>query len=328
VKKRRVVVTDYTFLDVNREEAAALAAGCSFESHQCRSSKEVADAIRGADVAVVQFAPVDSDAIAVMADNAALIRYGIGYDNIDVSAAIARNFPVGYVPDYCPDEVAEHTCASLLAQLRKLAGLDASVRAGEWKAVAVAKPMKPFSETLVGFFGFGQIGKSVHARLAAFGFRFAVADPALSEQDALDLNVTKLSAEELFRQADAVCLHAPANNATVKYVNAERLATMQSHAVLVNTSRGALIDETALAEALNNGQIAGAALDVFESEPLPDSSPLRRAPGLLLSPHAAWYSEAAIGRLQTLVADDIANHLAGRPLRKPVPESVAHKTAQ
>lgn len=328
MNKRRVVVTDYTFLDLHREEAAAVAAGCSFEAYQCRSRDEVEHAIKGADVAVVQFAPVDDIAIAGMAENAALIRYGIGYDNIDINAAKARNFPVAYVPDYCPDEVAEHTCASLLTLLRKLTTLDASVRAGEWKAVAVAQPMKPFSETLIGFFGFGQIGKSVHARLAAFGFQFAVADPALSEKDAQNLNVKKLSAEELFRQADAICLHAPANEVTIKYVNSERLAAMQSHAVLVNTSRGALIDETALAEALINGQIAGAALDVFESEPLPDTSPLRQAPGLLLSPHAAWYSESAIGRLQELVADDISNHLAGRPLRKPVPGSSTQKAAQ
>ena len=317
----KVVVTDYTFPDLDRERAAATAAGAEFQAFQCRNSAEVAEAIRGATVAVVQFAQADRAAIAGLAANAALIRYGIGFDNIDVAAANERKFPVGYVPDYCPDEVAEHTCAALLTLLRKITALDASVRAGQWKAVAVAKPMKPFAETLIGFFGFGQIGKSVHARLRGFGFRFAVADPAVSEAEALGLGIQKLSAEALFAQADAISLHAPANAATTHFVNAARLATMQTHAVLVNSARGALVDEDALAEALLKGLIAGAALDVFEQEPLPDTSSLRAAPGLLLTPHVAWYSDAAIGRLQQLVADDIGSHLNGRPLRKPVPGS-------
>ncbi len=317
----RVVVTDYTFPDLDREKAAAENAGAEFVACQCKTAADVAEAVRGASVAVVQFATADAAAIAQMADRAALIRYGIGYDNIDVAAAKDRGFPVGYVPDYCPDEVAEHTCAMVLALLRKLAPLDASVKAGDWKAVAVAKPMKPFADTLIGFFGFGQIGRNVHDRLKAFGFRFAVADPALDENEARALGLRKMTPENLFRSADAISLHAPTTQETRQFVNAALLATMKDTAVLVNTSRGALIDEIALAAALTDGQIAGAALDVFETEPLPGTSPLRTAPGLLLSPHAAWYSEAAIGRLQGLVADDIANHLAGRALRKPVPGS-------
>lgn len=319
--ERRVVVTDYTFPNLDRERAAAEAAGAEFIACQCKTADEVAQAIKGATVAVVQFAPADAQAIAGVAANGALIRYGIGFDNIDVNAANQCGLPVGYVPDYCPDEVADHTSAMLLAQLRKLPAFDASVRAGDWAAVAVAKPMKPFSDTLIGFFGFGQIGRAVHARLRGFGFRFAVADPALTPQMAGELGVQKLDADTLFRTADAVSIHAPVTPETRAYINAARLATMQSHAVIVNTARGAIIDEAALAEALNKGQIGGAALDVFNAEPLPKDSPLRTARGLLLSPHAAWYSEAAIGQLQSLVADDIANHLAGRPLRKPVPGS-------
>jgi D-3-phosphoglycerate dehydrogenase / 2-oxoglutarate reductase len=320
--KPKVVITDYTFPDLDREKHAAEAAGAVFEAHQCKSAEEVAEAVRGASVAVVQFAPADANAVARLAEGAALIRYGIGYDNIDVAAATAHGFPVGYVPDYCPDEVAEHTCAALLAQLRKLSALDASVRAGDWKAVAVAKPMKPFSKTMIGFFGFGQIGKGVHARLKGFGFQFGVADPAVSEEDAALLGLTKFTAEDLFRHADAISLHAPANAATMHFVNAARIAEMKPGAVIINSARGALIDEDALAAALKNGQIAGAALDVFEAEPLPAHSALRDAPGTLLTPHVAWYSDAAIGHLQQLVADDIANHLAGRSLRQPVPGSL------
>ena len=321
MSKPRVVVTDYTFPGLEKERAAAGEA--EFMAHQCSSAEEVADALRGAKLAVVQFAPVTAEAIAGMADGGALIRYGIGYDNIDVSAANARGLPVGYVPDYCPDEVADHTAAMLLSLLRKLPALDASLRSGDWAAVKVSKPLKPFRETLVGFFGFGQIGRGVHERLRSFGFRFAVADPALSEPEAAALGVAKMDGDQLFREADAISLHTPANEQTTGFVDGARLAGMKPNAVIVNTSRGSLIDETALAAALQDGRIGGAALDVFVTEPLPKDSPLRDAPGLLMTPHAAWYSEAAIDRLQELVANDIANHLSGRPLRRPVPGSTA-----
>lgn len=321
--RRRVVVTDYTFPDLDRERRAAEAAGAGFEAFRCRTAEEVAEAIRGAAVAVVQFAPVNAAAIAGMAADGALIRYGIGFDNIDVAAANAWGLPVGYVPDYCIDEVAEHSVAAVLAMLRKLPRLDHSVRAGEWAAVAAARPLKRFAETTVGFFGYGQIGRAVHARLKPLGFRFLVADPALSAAEAADLGASLVPADEVFRTADVISLHAPANDHTRHFVDAGRLATMQPHAVLVNSARGALIDEAAVAAALTEGRIGGAALDVFEVEPLPEGSPLRGVTGgkLLLTPHAAWYSETAIERLQQLVADDVSNHLAGRALRKPVPGS-------
>jgi D-3-phosphoglycerate dehydrogenase len=179
--------------------------------------------------------------------------------------------------------------------------------------------MKPFSETVVGFFGMGQIGSAVKARLAGFGFRFIVADPGLTPEQAIAAGVTLVSSDDLLAQADIISLHAPGTPQTTGFFNAARLAQMQPHAMLVNSARGLLVNEDDLAEALSNGTIAGAALDVFQVEPLPPASPLRSAPNCLLTPHAAWYSEAAIGRLQGLVADDLAAALVGKSPRKPVP---------
>ncbi|MCJ8323406.1 MAG: C-terminal binding protein [Rhizobiales bacterium] len=325
MSKPIIVVTDYTFPDLEKEQAAAHAAGYEFKAYQCKNADQVCEALVGASIAIVQFAEVNAKAIAGMAPNAALIRYGIGYENIDVNAANERGFPVGYVPDYCLDEVAEHTSAALLMLLRKLPTLDKSVRDGQWNAVKYAKPLKPFNETLVGFYGFGQIGRSVHKKLKSFGFKFAVSDPSLSLDEAKTLGVTKLSAEDLFKQVDAITLHAPVTKETENFVNKARLNSMKNHAILVNSSRGALIDEDAIANALNTGQIAGAALDVFHEEPLLPDSPLRDAQNLMLSPHGAWYSERAIGQLQSLVADDVSNHIEGRKLRKPVPGSTGSK---
>jgi D-3-phosphoglycerate dehydrogenase len=315
----RVVVTDHTFPDLGQEEAAARAAGAGFAAFQCRSADEVAAAVAGADVAVVQFAPFGPAAARAVRPGATVIRYGVGYNNIDLAAAAGQGLRVGYVPDYCTEEVADHTVAAALSLLRKLPQLDASLRAGDWAAVRVARPMPPFSATVFGFLGLGQIGRAVLSRLQGFGFRFLASDPALTAAEAARLGVEPVGPDRLLREAGVLSLHAPANAATTGFLNAERLATMQPHAVIVNAARGQLIVEADLAAALAAGTIAGAALDVFEVEPLPADSPLRRAPNLILTPHAAWYSDTAIHRLQALVAEDIARALRGEGPRRPVP---------
>jgi len=312
----RVVVTDYTFPSLDQERAAA---GTDFAAFQCRTAEEVTVAVTGADVVVVQFAPFGPAAAAAMTPGGTVIRYGVGYNNIDLDAAAAHGLQVGYVPDYCADEVADHTAAAALTMLRKLPMLDASVRAGEWAAVKVAKPMKPLNKTVFGFFGLGQIGRAVLTRLRGFGFHFLATDPGLSADVATELGVELVDLDTLLRRSDIITLHAPATAITTRYFNAARLATMQPHAVLVNSARGQLIVEQDLADALTRGIIAGAALDVFHVEPLPADNLLRHAPNLLLTPHAAWFSDVAIHRLQELVAEDIARALRGQPPRKPVP---------
>jgi len=317
---KRVVVTDATFPDVAREEAAARAAGADFQRLACKTAEDVAAAIKGADVAVVQFAPLTRAAIAGLAPNATAIRYGVGYNNFDLPALNDHAVKAAYVPDYCTAEVADHTAASILTLLRKLTALDASVRRHEWAAVAIAKPLKSFTETTIGFLGFGRIAQEVAARLAPFGFHFIAHDPYFTGQFP---RLTLTDLPTLLAQSDALTLHAPATPETTGIINATTLAQMKPTAILVNTARGDLINEPALAAALTNGHLAGAALDVFQTEPLPADSPLRTAPNLLLGPHAAWYSEVAVERLQSLVADEITRALTGQTTRKPIPGSTA-----
>jgi D-3-phosphoglycerate dehydrogenase / 2-oxoglutarate reductase len=317
---KRVVVTDYTFPDLSAEEAAAKGAGAAFAAHQCRTDEDVAAAVAGADVVAVQFARFGPKSARAVTPGATVIRYGVGYDNVDLKAASEAGLRVGYVPDYCADEVADHTAAAILTLLRKLIPLDRSLRAGAWAAVAHARPLKPFSETVVGFFGMGQIGRAVKVRLEGFGFRFLVSDPGLTKVAAAVAGVELTDAEDLVRRADILSLHAPATPETIGFFNAARFATMQPHAMIVNSARGQLIVEDELARALTDGVIAGAALDVFQIEPLPAGSALRTAPNCLLTPHAAWFSDAAIGRLQGLVAEDITRALLGQPPRKSVPQ--------
>ena len=311
---QKVVVTDFSFSDLDLEREAALECGAEFLEFQCRSATEVAKAVAGAKVAVVQFAVFDASAAKEMAPNATVLRYGVGYDNIDTEAAASNNIAVGYVPDYCVSEVADHAAAASLSLLRKLPSLDSSVRRGEWKSTSAGKGIKPFSECVFGFLGFGSIGRAVHSRLQGFGFKFLIVDPIIAKTGA-EQGVEIASLDRLFRECDAISIHAPLNSETAGIVCAETLSKMKPNAVVVNASRGGIVVEADLAEALRAGTIGGAALDVFSEEPLPASSPLRDAPNLILSPHAAYYSDSAIGRLQKSVAEDIRRALSGQPPR-------------
>ncbi len=312
----RVVVTDATFPDLDAESRAAEAAGAVLERKSCKTADEVASAVAGAQVAVVQFAPLTRDAIAGLAPDATAIRYGVGYDNFDIAALNEFGVSAASVPDYCTAEVADHTAASILSLLRKLRRFDASVRAGDWDVIGTARPIKAFPETQVGFLGFGRIAQEVAARLRPFGLQIAAHDPFLAYPPP---GVSLVELGSLLAESDCISLHAPSTENTQGIIDAQALRAMKPTAYLVNSARGELIDEDALSAALTEGEIAGAAIDVFRSEPLPADSALRCAPNLQLTPHAAWYSDVAIERLQAMVADEITRALTDRPARRAVP---------
>ncbi|MBT6036060.1 MAG: C-terminal binding protein [Kordiimonadaceae bacterium] len=316
---KKLIVTDYNFPSLIHEEAAATAENAAFLAANTKTADDVLDVIADADVALVQFAPVGAREIATLRPGATLIRYGVGYDNIDIAAAKEQNVQVAYVPDYCAAEVADHTTALLLSAVRKVVSLDTTTRDGQWSPVAQAAPILSLNETTIGFLGYGRIGSLVKSRLEPFGCRFIVADPYISDEFAETNGFKKVSTAELATLADVVTLHAPLTSDTRHVVGPDFLKAMHSHAIIVNSSRGELIDTQALAASLTAEQIGGAALDVFETEPLEMDHPLRSAPNLLISPHAAWYSSSSIDRLQRLAAEEVGRALRGEPLRCPVP---------
>lgn len=316
---KRIVVTDSAFPDLDAERAVAARHGASFEEARCASVADVVRAANGTDVLLVQFAQVTRVAIDRLATHAAIVRYGLGLDNIDLKAAQEKAVRVAYVPDYATGEVADHTVTLILTTLRKIMALDRSVRSGAWDPVGVCRPMPRFAQLIIGFVGFGRIGREVHARLRPFGFKSLVSDPYVDAAMLDALHADACDLETLFSKADVLTLHTPLTPATRHVVNAQRLAGMKSSAIVVNTARGALIDTVALEEALAAKGIGGAALDVFEQEPLPSASRLRQLPNVLLTPHAAWYSEESARRVQTLAADEVDRHLSGRPARCPAP---------
>jgi D-3-phosphoglycerate dehydrogenase len=315
----QVVVTDATFPSLSHERAVATRHGAELREARCKSEADVIAAASGTDVLIVQFAKVTRAAIEKLAPGATIVRYGIGLDNIDLMAARERGVKVAYVPDYATGEVADHTATLILTAVRKIIPLDRSVREGTWDTVGVARPIQSFSESIVGFFGFGRIGREVFVRLKPFGFRAIVSDPYADAATLSAVGARAVDLESLFSTADIITLHAPLTEATRHVVNAERLARMKPTAVVVNTARGALIDPAALETALADKRIAGGALDVFEEEPLPANSSLRRFPNVIVTPHAAWYSSRAVEQLQSLAADEVDRHLSGRPARCPAP---------
>jgi len=311
----RVVVTDATFPQLDHERRVAARHGAILEEARCTSEDDVVAAANRTDVLIVQFARVTRLAMERLAPNSIIVRYGIGLDNLDLHAAKELGVKVVYVPDYATGEVADHTAALILTMLRKIPFLDRSVREGRWEAVKVARPLPSFTETVVGFLGFGRIGREVHARLRPFGFSTIVYDPYANNETLNSLNARSVDLDTLFATADVLTMHSPLTPATHRVVNAQRLEQMKSTAIIVNTARGGLIDPIALEQALATQRIAGAALDVFEEEPLPADSGLRRVSNALLTPHAAWYSTRSAEQLQVLAADEMDRHLSGRPPR-------------
>jgi D-3-phosphoglycerate dehydrogenase len=309
-----VVITDSDLPRDGADVAILEAAGLRVQRAACRTAEDVVAAAQEASALIVQWAPITAAALDGLPACRFVSRLGIGYDMIDVAAATQRGVAVANTPDYCVEEVAAHTVALVLALGRRVVTLDAAVRAGRWAVVADAPGALRPSRATLAVVGFGRIGSLTAAHAAALGFRVVVHDPHVPAATVRAAGHEPLALAEALAIADVVSLHVPLTAQTRHLLDADALAQMQPGALLVNTCRGGLIDEAALARALHDGRLAGAGLDVFEEEPLPADSPLRDAPNLVLTPHAAWYSPASLQELPRRAARQVVDFLAGRPV--------------
>lgn len=249
----------------------------------------------------------------------AVVRYGIGYDNVDAAAATELGMVVAIVREYCIDEVAEHAVASALSLARGLSYWDRSIRAGAWRGSG-RPSMHRLSRLCFGVVGFGLIGRSAAVKAKALFGRVLVYDPAvaLSAGDrALGLEATE-SLDDLLGEADFVSVHLPLIPATRNLIDAAGMARMKPTAYVINVSRGGIVDEAALLDAVRNRRLAGAALDTFTREPLPDDDPLIGEPRILLSPHVAWLSDEAAVDLRRLASREMVLILRGEKPTTPV----------
>ena len=320
MSKIKVVVTDYIEPDLNWEAAELAKRDVDFVYHQLKfvPVEQVIAATRDADVVLVNMVPVTPELIAGWEKCRLVIRHGVGYDNVDVAALEKAGIPLCYIPDYCVEEVAEQAIALLLACGRKLVSsrkvLDDSSARGRWDFSDVIPIYRMAGRTL-GIIGCGRIGSRVYQRLQSFGFKFLICDPYLTEERKRELGIEVVDKETVFRESDLITIHTPLTPETRHIVNAETLTMMKPAAYLVNTARGPMVDAQTLAEALANGVIAGAGIDVYSTEPPPPDFPLFGLPNAILTPHLAWYSEEGGWRIRELIILEIDRFVAGLPPR-------------
>jgi D-3-phosphoglycerate dehydrogenase len=240
-----------------------------------------------------------------------ITRAGTGFDNVDVAAATENGIVVCNAAAYCSEEVSDHTLALILACARRIVLLDRRVFSGSWGDAELAGGMRRMKNQTVGLLGFGRIARLVTRKLSGFGVRVIACDTLVSASAAASHGVEMLPLDQMLAEADYVSIHAPLTPSTYHLLNAKRFNLMKRGAYLINTSRGALINEADLVLALRQGQIAGAALDVTAIEPLPSDSPLRELQNVILTPHFGAESSDANDELQRTTARSIIAVLRG-----------------
>ena len=283
---------------------------------------EIERIVANADAILCDATSVTADLLDLAVKVQIISEYGIGYDNIDVAAASQRGIWVSNVPGFCAEEVANHTLALILAASRRLIALDRSTRNGEWDPVGVARGATRLSTQSLGLIGFGQIGRRVARRAGAFGMKVLVYSPNTTDAIAREYGAVRTDVATIFEQSDYVSLHLPSMPSTRDLIDASTLERFKPSAWLINTSRGSLVDESALLAALRAGRLAGAALDVRRSEPTAGPDPFRDLANVILTPHAAFYTEQSLHELRERAAENVAAVLAGGTPHDPVNPSI------
>jgi len=309
----KVVVTDYSFGELDVERAILEPLGCTIVATHCRTEQEVAAAVGDADYVITQFAPVTAQAIAAMRKARVIVRYGIGVDNVDLAAAAQRQIPVCNVPDYCIDEVADHTLGIILALTRQIARVSAGVHDGRWTSPPPLASFHALKDLTTGVVGAGRIGREVIHRLTPFKTRIMAYDPLLTALQAQALGCEMVELDQLLQTSDLITLHCPSTAQTRHMINEHSLARMKDGVLLVNVSRGTLVDPHALVAALRRGKVSGAGLDVTDPEPIPADSPLLAMEQVVMTSHIASASVRAVRTLRSSVANTVARAMRGEP---------------
>jgi D-3-phosphoglycerate dehydrogenase len=311
----KVLVTDHTFDPLDIEQRILEPLGAAIDARQCRTAEQLSPLVAGADAVLTQFSPINARVIAAMKKVHVIVRYGVGVDNVDLEAAKERGIPVCNVPDYCIDEVADHTLAFILGVTRQVVPNCVRVRNGQWGLAVPLPEMKTLRDLTVGVVGFGRIGREVVRRLQPFRPVIYVFDPVVTptEIESTDASAAA-SLDELLSRSDIITLHCPSTAQTRRMLGAARLAKMKRGSILVNLARGDLVDTDALVAALQSGHLAAAALDVCDPEPIPPGHPLLQMPNVIVAAHVASTSDRAVRTLRETAAGLVARRLRGEVL--------------
>ena len=321
-RKLKVVITDFDYGDVDIERSIIEGAGFELVAAQSKSEDELIEAAHDADAVICQYARVGEKTINAFTNCRLIARYGIGVDIVDVEAATRRNILVTNIPDYCVDEVADHAMALLLACIRKLRTFDKAARDGTWRWQA-GQPIHRVRGSNLGLLAFGKIARAIAERAKPFGVNLIAYDPYISAEELASYDVAAVSFENLIEQVDYLMIQAPLNPETEGMIGVAELKKMKPTCVLINTSRGPLVDNAALHQALKEGWIAAAGIDDTAEEPAkkkdwkPDN-PLFQLDNIIITPHSAYYSEESIEEARRRASEEVARVLSGNPPLSPV----------
>jgi D-3-phosphoglycerate dehydrogenase len=312
-----VAVTDSVFPNLEPAKQALSELHAEVKLADAPTPEAILAVAREADGLLVTYAKVPAQIIEQLTRCKIIARFGIGVDNVDIDAATRAGIIVTNVPEYCEDEVSDHAMAMLLTLIRKIPFANKRAHAGKWEMTAVI-PIHRLRGRVLGLVGFGKIPKLVATKAQAFGLQVQTYDPYLTAETTTKFNVKLVTLPELLSTSDYISVHTPLTPETNRMFNADAFRQMKRGALLVNTARGPLVDVEALVDALEAGQLAGAALDVLPQEPPAPGLRLLGRDDVILTPHTGFYSEESMVDLQTKAAQQVALVLSGKEPRYPI----------
>lgn len=305
-----------TYADLSFEKELLQGTGVELAPSVVNSADEIQRTTKDADAILTAVVPVDANLVANLQKCRVIVRLGVGYEMVDVESCRKKGIQVCNVPDYGTEEVANHAIALLFSVHRRILSYDRNVRNRQWGHV-LPWPIHRLSTLRVGVVGLGRIGSSFARSIKGFVRDVVGFDPFLAADQLGASNVQKMSLESLFETSDIISLHLPLSEKTHHLVSAETIALMERRPIIINVSRGGLVDGAALTHALEMGELSGAGIDVFEDEPnVPEE--LRRLDNIVLTPHVAWYSEEAELQLRRSSIEEFLRVLAGQAPKNPV----------
>jgi len=308
--KFKVVITDSDYGSHEIEEEVLSSIGADLVKFQCKTEDDIIRCCSDADGLLNQYAPITRRVIENLQRARIIVRYGVGVDNIDIKAATERGIFVANVI-YDITDVADHTLSLILSLSRKIIWADRNVKENRWDWKSV-QPISRLKDKTVGIIGFGRIGRKVAQRLKGFEVKILSYDPYVPEEIFREYGVEKVDFETLIKESDIITVHTPLTDETRHMIGEKELRSMKREAILINVSRGGIIDEKALYKALKERWISGAGLDVLEVEPPSKDNPLLRLDNVIITPHMAWYSNKSLDEIRRKAAEEVARALSGQ----------------
>jgi len=308
--KYHVLITDAHHKNFQLEEKILEQLGAKVHIGYCKNEEDLLKINSYMDALLVSYVYVGEKAMQHFINCKVMVKYAVGVDNIDLSAATKRKILVANVPDYCTEEVSTHTMSLLLALVRKIIPFDNSVKNGKWNPL-IADPIYRMEGKTLGIIGFGRNGQRLAQKILPFNMNIIASDPGIGLTMMAKYSVKKVNLDILLKQAHYIALHCPLNQSTYHLINQKTIDMMRQGVFLVNTSRGAVVNQSALYEALKKGKIAGAALDVMENEP-PNQNDILKMNNIIYTPHVSWHSEEAETALRRKAALEVKRVLEGK----------------